>query len=138
MGLVFQICDDYLNLSNSSYSRNKGLCEDLTEGKFSFPVIHSIRSQPDNLQLLNILKQRTKEEEVKRYAITYMESTGSFVYTQKVVVKLRDRALAAIDKIEASIDQKSGDNSGEGSGDMVRSIIEKIVQPTLQTDKVQI
>lgn len=142
MGPIFQICDDYLNLSNPVYSRNKGLCEDLTEGKFSFPVIHSIRSQPDNLQLINILKQRTKEEEVKRYAISYMESTGSFAYTRKIVVKLRDKALIEIDKIEASLDRNSGENSSENpserSGDMVRSIIEKIVQPTLQTDKIQV
>ena len=130
MGLVFQICDDYLNLSNSTYSQNKGLCEDLTEGKFSFPVIHSIRSQPDNLQLINILKQRTKDEEVKRYAISYMESTGSFTYTQKVVMKLRDKAIAAIDKIEAGL----GPTSGERSGDAVRSILDKIVQRTVQAE----
>jgi geranylgeranyl diphosphate synthase, type III len=30
LGLVFQICDDYLNLSSSTYTKNKGLCEDLT------------------------------------------------------------------------------------------------------------
>ncbi|KAL1953442.1 hypothetical protein VTO42DRAFT_2820 [Malbranchea cinnamomea] len=133
MGLVFQICDDYLNLSNPTYSRNKGLCEDLTEGKFSFPIIHSIRSQPENLQLINILKQRTKDDEVKRYAISYMESTGSFAYTRKVVAKLRDKALAAIDNIEATFHQK--ELSGERSGDMVRSILEKMVQSTLQTER---
>lgn len=136
MGLVFQICDDYLNLSNSTYSQNKGLCEDLTEGKFSFPVIHSIRSQPDNLQLINILKQRTKDEEVKRYAISYMESTGSFAYTRKVVMKLRDKALAAIDKIEAGLESTSGESSDERSGDAVRSILDKIVQRTLQAENV--
>ena len=136
MGLVFQICDDYLNLSNSTYSQNKGLCEDLTEGKFSFPVIHSIRSQPDNLQLINILKQRTKDEEVKRYAISYMESTGSFAYTKKVVMKLRDKALAAIDKIEAGLEPTPEESSGERSGDAVRSILDKIVQRTLQAENV--
>lgn len=136
MGLVFQICDDYLNLSNSTYSQNKGLCEDLTEGKFSFPVIHSIRSQPDNLQLINILKQRTKDEEVKRYAISYMESTGSFAYTRKVVMKLRDKALAAIQKIEAGLESTSGESSDERSGDAVRSILDKIVQRTLQAENV--
>ena len=85
MGLIFQICDDYLNLSSSSYTQNKGLCEDLTEGKFSFPVIHSIRAAPENLQLINILKQKTRNEEVKRYAISYMEGTGSFEYTRGVI-----------------------------------------------------
>lgn len=38
---------------------NKGFCEDITEGKFSFPIIHSIRTVPHDHRLLSILKQRT-------------------------------------------------------------------------------
>lgn len=37
------------------YSENKSYCEDLTEGKFSFPVIHAIRSKPDDPQVIRIL-----------------------------------------------------------------------------------
>ncbi|KAG3193954.1 Geranylgeranyl pyrophosphate synthase, partial [Phytophthora cactorum] len=61
IGLIFQVRDDYMNLSSKEYSNNKGMCEDLTEGKFSFPVIHSIRSNPSNLQLVSILKQKTSD-----------------------------------------------------------------------------
>ena len=32
---------------------HKGFCEDITEGKFSFPIIHAVRSQPANHQLLS-------------------------------------------------------------------------------------
>ena len=39
-------------------------------------MIHSIRSEPGNLQLINILKQRSTDEEVKRYAVAYMEGDG--------------------------------------------------------------
>lgn len=132
MGLIFQICDDYLNLSNSTYSKNKGPCEDLTEGKFSFPIIHSIRSQPDNLQLINILKQKTTDEEVKRYAVNYMESTGSFAYTRKTVMQLRDKALTLIDELENLTDMTQGANQKEErSGDMVRNILHKMVDATL-------
>ncbi|KAI9848656.1 MAG: geranylgeranyl pyrophosphate synthetase [Thelocarpon superellum] len=92
IGLLFQIRDDYMNLSSTQYTQNKGLCEDLTEGKFSFPVIHSIRSNPANLQLINILKQRSNDDEVKRYAVSYMEGTGSFEYCRKVVRTLMGRA----------------------------------------------
>ncbi|PGH01160.1 hypothetical protein AJ80_09055 [Polytolypa hystricis UAMH7299] len=128
MGLIFQICDDYLNLSHSTYSKNKGLCEDLTEGKFSFPVIHSIRTNPDNLQLINILRQKPKDEEVKRYAVNYMESTGSFAYTRKTVVQLREKALALIDNLEAKIPRKQ---EGEKSGDLLRAILHKMVDMTV-------
>uniref|UniRef100_A0A8C0DQA1 Geranylgeranyl pyrophosphate synthase n=1 Tax=Balaenoptera musculus TaxID=9771 RepID=A0A8C0DQA1_BALMU len=68
-GLFFQIRDDYANLHSKEYSENKSFCEDLTEGKFSFPTIHAIWSRPETTQVQNILifhekadsdKQKTK------------------------------------------------------------------------------
>lgn len=34
---------------------NKSYCEDLTEGKFSFPIIHAINSHPNDGQVIRIL-----------------------------------------------------------------------------------
>ncbi|OJJ49930.1 hypothetical protein ASPZODRAFT_1071643 [Penicilliopsis zonata CBS 506.65] len=133
MGLIFQICDDYLNLWNPTYTKNKGLCEDLTEGKFSFPIIHSIRSDPSNLQLINILKQKTQDEEVKLYAVKYMQSTGSFAYTRRVVRELRDKAESLIDEIGGK--QAGKQREGHGEADMVRTILYKIVDSTLNHDE---
>ncbi|KAK4131142.1 geranylgeranyl pyrophosphate synthetase, partial [Trichocladium antarcticum] len=100
IGLIFQIADDYHNLFSREYTANKGMCEDLTEGKFSFPVIHSVRSNPADMQLLNILGQKTTNEEVKRYAVAYMESTGSFDYTRRVLRVLIARARRMADEID--------------------------------------
>ncbi|KAJ4267786.1 geranylgeranyl pyrophosphate synthetase [Fusarium torreyae] len=119
IGLIFQIRDDYMNLSSKEYSHNKGMCEDLTEGKFSFPVIHSIRSNPTNLQLVNILKQKTSDIQVKRYAVAYMESTGSFEYTRNVLSVLIERAR----KMAEEIDQGRGFTKG------IQKILDKMVIP---------
>jgi geranylgeranyl diphosphate synthase, type III len=116
MGLIFQIRDDYMNLSSQEYSNNKGLCEDLTEGKFSFPVIHSIRSDPTNLQLINILGQKTNDVEVKRYAVSYLERTGSFEYTRKVLSVLIERARNLIDEID----------DGRGKTKAIHKILDKM------------
>lgn len=116
IGLLFQIRDDYMNLSSTEYTENKGLCEDLTEGKFSFPIIHSIRSNPQNLQLINILKQKTTDDVVKRYAVSYMESTGSFEYCRKTMQDLREKAVAMIDSMDGGL--------GNGAG--VRKILDKM------------
>ena len=35
--------DDYANLKLDEYANNKSFAEDLTEGKFNFPIIHAIR-----------------------------------------------------------------------------------------------
>ncbi|KAE9572913.1 hypothetical protein COL154_002333 [Colletotrichum chrysophilum] len=117
MGLIFQIRDDYMNLSSQEYSDNKGMCEDLTEGKFSFPIIHSIRSDPSDLKLINILGQKTNDVEVKRYAVSRMESTGSFDYTKQVVGVLIDRGR----KLADDIDEGRGLNKG------IHMILDKMI-----------
>lgn len=116
IGLLFQIRDDYMNLSSTQYTENKGLCEDLTEGKFSFPVIHSIRSNPQNLQLINILKQKTTDDVVKRYAVGYMESTGSFEYSRRRLRSLQEKALHLTDIVD--------EGTGRGAG--VRRILDNM------------
>ena len=35
--------DDYANLTSDDYATNKSFAEDLTEGKFSFPILHAIK-----------------------------------------------------------------------------------------------
>ncbi|KAI5987333.1 isoprenoid synthase domain-containing protein, partial [Pisolithus orientalis] len=52
-GVYFQICDDYMNLQSTEYSNNKGFMEDLTEGKFSFPIIHSVQADKKNHVILS-------------------------------------------------------------------------------------
>ncbi|KAH0367635.1 geranylgeranyl diphosphate synthase 1, partial [Aureobasidium melanogenum] len=116
IGLLYQIRDDYKNLSDTIYTQNKGLCEDLTEGKFSFPVIHSIRSDPQNLVLMNILKQKPQDEEIKRYAVKYMEKTGSFSYSRKVLRGLAKKALTLVDQLD----------EGRNEGEAIRKILDKM------------
>lgn len=120
IGLLFQILDDHLNLS-PTYTAAKGLCEDLTEGKFSFPIIYAIRSDPSNLVLINILKQKTTDEEVKKYAIGYMERVGSFVYSRKCINELGDKASKIVDELESSLGEQ-----GKEGGDGMRKILEKL------------
>ncbi|KAI6785535.1 Geranylgeranyl pyrophosphate synthase-like protein [Emericellopsis cladophorae] len=106
MGLIFQIADDYKNLADDNYTQSKGYCEDLTEGKFSFPVIHSIHSSPGNQVLLNILSQKPTELEIKRYAVEYMQSTGSLEYTRRFVeaLSVKTKALAVELDLKCGID----------------------------------
>lgn len=69
---------------SSAYMQTKSFCEDLTEGKFSYPIIHAIRSKPQDSRLLNILRQRTEDLDVKRYAVQWMISCGSLDHTRQV------------------------------------------------------
>ncbi|OQD79320.1 hypothetical protein PENANT_c054G09476 [Penicillium antarcticum] len=83
LGIIFQIRDDYMNLQSETLTKTKGFSEDLTEGKFGYPIIHSIHAAPSNPQLIQILKLKTNDEALKQYAVRYMESTGSFLYCRE-------------------------------------------------------
>ncbi|KAI0549489.1 isoprenoid synthase domain-containing protein, partial [Xylaria scruposa] len=108
LGQAFQIADDYKNLANLDYTQKKGLCEDLTEGKFSFPVIHSIRSNPENQELLHILAQRPTDVDTKKYAVKYIESTGSLEYTKELVSILVAKAKEEADAIDVGSGKSKG------------------------------
>ncbi|XP_066602824.1 terpene synthase isoform X2 [Prorops nasuta] len=99
LGLYFQIRDDYCNLCLQEYSENKSYCEDLSEGKFSFPIIHAIQSHPEDRQIMNILRQRTKNVEVKRYCVNLLEKFGSFEYTRKILEELDKKAREEVDRL---------------------------------------
>lgn len=123
VGLLFQILDDHLNLSPTSELRTlKGHCEDLTEGKFSFPVIHAIRADPSNQILINILKQKTTDDEVKRYALRYMQSKGSFEYSARVVEELRGKAEEFVGGIAGGL----GEDGREGA-EALRAMLGRLV-----------
>jgi len=78
---------------------NKGFCEDITEGKFSFPIIHAIRAMPHDHRILSILKQRTNDVELKKYVIKYMEQTGSFEYTKLILEGLHKDIIEEVNKL---------------------------------------
>lgn len=99
LSLYFQIRDDYLNISSVEYMQTKSFCEDLTEGKFSYPIIHAIHSRSDDSRLLNILRQRTEDIEVKKYAVLWMQQMGSMQYTKETLCSLHDEVKNEIENL---------------------------------------
>ncbi|CEL06968.1 hypothetical protein ASPCAL10135 [Aspergillus calidoustus] len=116
LGIIFQIRDDYQNLQSDQYAKNKGFGEDITEGKFSYPIVHSIQSSSGSsgagsdrsLQLLNILRQKTEDEAVKRYAIRILEQTGSFEYTRQKLRELTARAREMLGGLRETAGAETG------------------------------
>jgi len=100
LGLYFQIRDDLINLSDEEYFKSKSFCEDLTEGKFSFPIIHCISESDDkDTRLLSILKQRTENMELKKYAQGLMREAGSLKYTRDKCIELKATILSQIEEL---------------------------------------
>lgn len=60
------------------------------------------------MQLLNILKQKTDDAQVKKYAVSYMEATGSFEYCRKVLETLTQRARVLVQELDGGGDGERG------------------------------
>lgn len=99
LALYFQIRDDLVNLRSDKYMQSKSYCEDLTEGKFSYPIIHAIRADTSDTRLLAILKQRTESVEVKRHAVEYMASKQAFSATAEALAKLHRECVQEIEAL---------------------------------------
>lgn len=98
-------------------SAQKGYCEDLTEGKFSFPVSHAMwTNDPRKGEILRILKTKTTDDDVKGYIVQCLAESGSLEYTKQTLEGLYERALTLLDEIpqrnaaiEALIEKMMGD-----------------------------
>ncbi|KAJ8586448.1 terpenoid synthase [Rhizopogon salebrosus TDB-379] len=100
IGIYFQIRDDYMNLQSNQYADNKGFAEDLSEGKFSFPIVHGVLEKPENRQIMNVLQKRPKTPTLKHHAINYLrDTTKSFDYTLAVLKKLETQARAELERL---------------------------------------
>ncbi|PPR01030.1 hypothetical protein CVT26_015631, partial [Gymnopilus dilepis] len=100
IGVYFQIRDDLCNLQSDKYSAHKGYAEDLTEGKFSFPVIHGIKANPNDRQLLNILQKRPSSPTLKDHAVAYLDKqTHSFEYCRSVLGELEQQVRGEIRRL---------------------------------------
>ncbi|KYN21739.1 Geranylgeranyl pyrophosphate synthase [Trachymyrmex cornetzi] len=102
LGLYRQIYDDYSNLRYDKDINENSYCDDLTEGKMSFLIIHALRNNPDDQKIIiiqDILRQRSKNIEVKRYCVKVLESYGSFKYAKEVLDELEKKIRTEIDRL---------------------------------------
>jgi geranylgeranyl diphosphate synthase, type III len=105
IGVFFQTLDDYLNVCNEDYHKNKSFCEDLTEGKFSYPVIHCLHHQAahGDKTLMHILRQRPTDPEVKRYCVDLMRQAGSLDACKQRIAVLHASILNRIEGIHSRV-----------------------------------
>ncbi|KAJ6104679.1 isoprenoid synthase domain-containing protein [Penicillium sp. IBT 18751x] len=104
LGKYFQVRDDYMNLMDNEYTSEKGFCEDLDEGKFSFPLIHAWNSEPPDLILRGILQERKLSGSLsvphKKIVLDRLRRAGSMDHTLKTLERLKSEIYGAQSRIE--------------------------------------
>ncbi|PWN37429.1 terpenoid synthase [Meira miltonrushii] len=103
IGLQYQIRDDYMNLRSGDYTQNKGYCDDLSEGKFSFPLIHAITAS--RLMIGEKNNGLPIAANKKRAIVQYMQDrTNSFRYTCQVLLHVDRQIRHELRRVEHLFD----------------------------------
>ncbi|KAL3446905.1 isoprenoid synthase domain-containing protein [Aspergillus insuetus] len=107
LGRYYQIRDDYMNLASDEYTAKKGFCEDLSEGKFSFPLLHLLQHSPNPDIIRGVMFHREDKAdlsiEMKQFILAEMKKVGSLSYTMNLLDELFSAMLAALDTVEAKL-----------------------------------
>jgi len=109
IGTAFQIQDDILNLIGEEFAARKGgLGEDVTEGKRSLLVVHTLKkaSEEDRKRLIEILNMHTKDQKIRDNAIEIIKKYGSIEYAKEKARSLIKKAWGEIDNILPESDAK--------------------------------
>ena len=102
LGIAFQIQDDILDLVSEEFAKGKGgLGKDITEGKLTLMVIHTIKkaSASDRKKLIEILEAHSSDEAEKNMAISIIKKYGSIDYAKRVAADMVKNSWAEVDKV---------------------------------------
>ncbi|KAF3925762.1 Dimethylallyltranstransferase [Dactylellina cionopaga] len=107
IGQYFQIRDDYMNLTDTKYTDQKGFCEDLDEGKFSYLIMHAWNSPfLESARLRAIFEQRKTQNnknmtrETKEEILSLLHTIGSFEYTENKMNQLQQQLDSEVCQFE--------------------------------------
>jgi ophiobolin F synthase len=105
----FQIRDDYMNLQSSGYSGQKGFCEDLDAGKFSYLIVHCLQHRPESrAHILGIVRQRPSalgqgvsplSRETKLHILELLKTAGTFASVRNCLDEMETEIDAGIEKL---------------------------------------
>ena len=110
----FQIRDDYINLTSFNYWQEKGLCTDIEEGKFTYPIILAMTNLEYHDEIYEIMTSNERyEEKTKLNALEIIQRSGALKETRLKLDELKIEILTLSKDIE--------DN------EMVNSIFEELV-----------
>ncbi|KAM5468358.1 geranylgeranyl pyrophosphate synthetase [Microsporum audouinii] len=104
LGRYYQIRDDYQNLASKEYTKFKGFCEDLDEGKMSLPLIYTLQHPGVHQKAIQGVLQHKGADglplEVKSWVLAYIQETGSLQSTLTLIRKMQHDLLDQLSILE--------------------------------------
>jgi geranylgeranyl diphosphate synthase type 3 len=96
--LFFQIRDDYINLTDIDYWREKGFCQDFDEEKISYLITYfhneniKNNNQSTNPNIIEMMKDKSKEGKIK--IINIFHNSGLFDVIYNKLLQLKQTILS--------------------------------------------
>jgi len=96
--LFFQIRDDYINVTDLSYWKEKGFCQDFDEEKISYLITYfhneNIDDNNTNPNIIEMMKDKSREGKVK--IIKIFHESGIFDAVYKKLLQLKQFILSEL------------------------------------------
>ena len=109
IGIAFQMQDDILDLTSAEFAEKKGGCgQDITEGKRSLMVIHTLKvaEARDRKRLVEILKMHTSDQKLRNEAIAIMQKYDSVEYVKQFAGKMVEDSWREVERLLPASDAK--------------------------------
>lgn len=94
--LFFQIRDDYINLTDLNYWKEKGFCQDFDEEKISYLITYfhneNIKNNISNPNIIEMMKDKSKEGKIK--IIKIFNNSGLFDIIYNKLLNLKQTILS--------------------------------------------
>ncbi|KAJ5520722.1 Geranylgeranyl pyrophosphate synthase [Penicillium fimorum] len=106
LGRYYQIRDDYQNLTSDEYAAKKGFCEDLSEGKFSIILIHTLQNSPTPDRIRGLIfggATSSMFDEMRSYILSEMVAAGSLEYSRRLLTELYKSLLGILGDVETTM-----------------------------------
>ncbi|KFY09763.1 hypothetical protein V491_07989 [Pseudogymnoascus sp. VKM F-3775] len=112
LGRWYQVRDDYQNLNDPEYTKQKGFCEDLDEGKLSYPVILTCNSNPTaRTIILGIFRRKNTgtplPRSVKMQILALIKKAGALTKTWQPVQQLEKEVEDLISSLEIVLGEQN-------------------------------
>jgi geranylgeranyl pyrophosphate synthase len=114
IGIAFQMQDDILDLTGEEFAEKKGgRGQDITEGKRSLIVIHTLKvaNAKDRKRLIEILNMHTSDQKLKDEAIKIMEKYGSINYAKDFARKIVKESWKEVERLLPASEAKEKINA---------------------------
>ena len=102
IGVAFQMQDDILDLTGTEFAQKKGgLGQDITEGKRTLIVIHSLkRATPkDKKRLIEVLNMHSSDQRLRDEAISIMRKNDAFEYVKNKADTMVENSWKEVDRL---------------------------------------